>query len=160
MLTNLVRLVSAYACAARKLLRPLTSFRRRCIRECLVGERRSLQSRAPACASCVFVTAFAGARGRVAARRIGLCLGFLAAAAAASRWVWTLLLFVVIVCGFDFVQVPHLDLAILNHMSRGGAPSLRLCRADRDEPPDETLRGVTVDRYDDTASVDLTVWLD
>lgn len=79
-----------------------------------MGERRSLQSRAPACAFCVFVIAFAGARGRVAARRIGLCLGFLAAVAAASRWVSTLFLLSLLCVVFDFVQVPHLDLAILN----------------------------------------------
>ena len=41
----------------------------------------------------------------------------------------------VCVCGFDSVCVPHLRLAILNHMSRGGGvPSLGLCRADRYEP--------------------------
>lgn len=111
-----------------------------------MGVHRSQRSRAPTCAFCVFVTAFAGARGRAVVRRIGLCLGFLAAVAAAFRWVSTLCL---VLCVILTVFVHLSCYLILNHMSRGGGvPSVRLYGSGRAS----RKTTVTVDRYDDRAT--------
>lgn len=124
MLTNLVRVVRFCACTAGGLLPLLTSFQRHCIREYPAEEHRSLQWRAPACAFCVFVTASAGARGLVVVRRIGLCLGFLAAAAAASRWVSTLCLSLYVLFAYlDWIRAWSNYYLILNpqsHVTRRG----------------------------------------